>query len=263
MIRGIALTIGGSDSGGCAGIQADLKTFMALKIHGCTAITCVTAQNTYGVNRVDPLPSTSLKEQIITVLNDFDIGALKTGMLLNKSLIETTSECLNSINIPKLIDPVMVSRAGSTLIEKDAVEAYKKLLIPQAELITPNIYEGSLISGLEITNKKEMEKAAEKIINHGVSAVLIKGGGIKNLRGKDYFLTSKNNGQWFVNNTINTQNTNGSGCTLIAAITAFRSSNYNLSDSIKKAKNYVEQGLINSLDIGKGQGPLCHWKNRP
>jgi hydroxymethylpyrimidine/phosphomethylpyrimidine kinase len=133
----IALTIGGSDSGGGAGIQADLKTFLALQVHGCSAITCVTAQNTCGVTRVDALPPASVVAQVEAVCGDLAVAAVKTGMLLNRGLIEATAAALEPLALPKLIDPVMVSRAGSPLLEADAIEAYRQLLLPQAELITP------------------------------------------------------------------------------------------------------------------------------
>ena len=259
MYKSIALTIGGSDSGGCAGIQADLKTFMALKVHGCSALTCITAQNSLGVNRIDPLPPASISSQITSIINDFNISALKTGMLLNKEIIEKTSESLRFMNVPKLIDPVMVSRTGSVLIEKDAIEAYKSLLITQGELITPNIYEASLLSEIEIKNADDVIKSAYIILNKGVNAVLIKGGGIKELQGKDYFLQSSKEGVWLNHNVIKTNNTNGSGCTLIAAITAYRAQNFTLKESIVEAKCYIESSIRNSFKIGAGPGTLCHW----
>ncbi len=259
MFKGIALTIGGSDSGGGAGIQADIKTFMALKVHGCSAITCITAQNSLGVTRIDPLSSDSVCTQINSIANDFNIMALKTGMLLNKKLIESISDCVSMLKVPKLIDPVMVSRTGSLLIEKDAIEAYKSIFINQGELITPNIYEASILSDLEITNSSDIEKAGYCLLNKGVKAVLIKGGGIQGLQGKDYFIENSKEGFWLNHNPIKTENTHGSGCTLIAAITAYRALNYNLKDSIMKAKLYVESAINNSFKLGKGPGTLCHW----
>ena len=139
MVPAIALSIGGSDSGGGAGIQADLKTFLALQVHGCSAITCVTAQNTCGVSRVDALPPEALSAQIEAVLTDLPVAALKTGMLLNRSLIEVTARALEPLTIPRLIDPVMVSRAGSVLLEPEAIEAYRQRLLPLADLITPDV----------------------------------------------------------------------------------------------------------------------------
>ena len=150
MYSNIALSIGGSDSGGGAGIQADLRTFMALKVHGCSVITCVTAQNSVQVKCVEPLKKDTLISQIDTLFSDFDIKSLKTGMLLNDSIINATALKLKSFSIPKIIDPVMVSRTGSKLLEDSAINAYKKLLLPIADLVTPNIFEANLLSNLDI-----------------------------------------------------------------------------------------------------------------
>tara|TARA_Y100001968_G_scaffold264436_1_gene253329 strand:+ start:453 stop:1235 length:783 start_codon:yes stop_codon:yes gene_type:complete len=254
----IALTIGGSDSGGGAGIQADIKTFMALKVHGCSAITCVTAQNSLGVCRIEPLDPSSISAQINAIVNDFDISAIKTGMLLNKQIIEETSECLSRIKIPKFIDPVMVSRTGSKLIEGDAIEAYKSLLLKQGELITPNIYEASLLSNIDIKDSIDVVKAASFILSTGVNAVLIKGGGLKGLKGKDYFKENLKEGTWLSHKPIDTENTHGSGCTLIAGITAYRARNFTLKESIIKSKLYIESAIKSSYKIGKGPGTLSH-----
>ncbi len=192
----IALTIGGSDSGGGAGIQADLKTFLALQVHGCSAITCVTAQNTCGVSRVDALPPEALSAQIEAVLTDLPVAALKTGMLLNRSLIEATARALEPLTIPRLIDPVMVSRAGSVLLEPEAIEAYRQRLLPLADLITPNIHEARLLSGEVVQEVSDVEHAAERLLVMGPQAVLIKGGGLPGLRGRDYLLQRNGSGQW-------------------------------------------------------------------
>ena len=150
MYTDVVLSIAGSDSGGGAGIQADLRTFMSIKVHGCSAITCITAQNSKGVNAVEAIHSNIINSQIDAVFSDFSIKALKTGMLLNNEIILNTSKKLNYYSIPKIIDPVMVSRTGARLIEEDAIDSYKKFLFPQADLITPNIFEASLLSGITI-----------------------------------------------------------------------------------------------------------------
>ncbi|MFZ9566490.1 MAG: bifunctional hydroxymethylpyrimidine kinase/phosphomethylpyrimidine kinase, partial [Vulcanococcus sp.] len=157
MVPAIALSIGGSDSGGGAGIQADLKTFLALQVHGCSAITCVTAQNTCGVSRVDALSPEALTAQIEAVVSDLPVAALKTGMLLNRPLIEATAAALRHLQVPMLIDPVMVSRAGSLLLEPEAIAAYRSELCPLAELITPNLHEARLLSGLPIEGPLDVE----------------------------------------------------------------------------------------------------------
>ncbi len=259
MVPAIALTIGGSDSGGGAGIQADLKTFLALQVHGCSALTCVTAQNTCGVSRVDALPPEALSAQVEAVLSDLPVAALKTGMLLNSALISATAAALEGLSIPKLIDPVMVSRAGSVLLEPEAIEAYRQLLLHQAELITPNIHEARLLSGLAIENPADVERVAAQLLELGPQAVLIKGGGLAPLRGRDYLLQRDGLAEWLEHAPVDTPHSHGSGCTLGAAITALRARGLPLLDAVQQAKTYVEQGLRKSLAIGAGQGPLCHW----
>jgi hydroxymethylpyrimidine/phosphomethylpyrimidine kinase len=259
VIPPIALTIGGSDSGGGAGIQADLKTFMALQVHGCSAITCITAQNTTGVSRVDALPPDALSAQIDAVTSDLPVAALKTGMLLNVGLIEATAAALARLPLPRLIDPVMVSRAGAVLLEADAIAAYR-LLLPLAELLTPNIQEARLLSGVAIETAADVERAAARLLELGPAAVLVKGGGLPQLRGRDYLLESGGAGQWLQHAAIDTPHTHGSGCTLGAAITAYRASGLAMAEAVVAAKQYVEGGLRRALAIGAGQGPLCHWR---
>jgi hydroxymethylpyrimidine/phosphomethylpyrimidine kinase len=254
----IALTIGGSDSGGGAGIQADLKTFLALRVHGCSAISCITAQNTTGVSRVDALPPQALSAQISAVLSDLSVAALKTGMLLNAGLIEATAEALAPLTIPRLIDPVMVSRAGAVLLEPSAIHAYR-LLLPLAELLTPNLHEAQLLSGVAIEAAADVEQAAERLLELGPAAVLIKGGGRPELRGRDYLLQRDQPGQWLSHARIDTPHTHGSGCTLGAAITAERAHGLPLPEAVAAAKRYVEAALRAALPIGRGQGPLGHW----
>jgi hydroxymethylpyrimidine/phosphomethylpyrimidine kinase len=255
----IALTIGGSDSGGGAGIQADLKTFTALGVHGCSALSCVTAQNTRGVSRVDALPPEALTAQIEAVLSDLPVAALKTGMLLNAALIEATAAALAPLSIPRLIDPVMVSRAGSLLLEPEAIEAYRRLLLPLAELLTPNLHEAALLSGVTIEGTEGVEQAAAVLLELGCAAVLIKGGGLAELRGRDYLQVSGGNGLWLVHPAVDTPHTHGSGCTLGAAITASRARGLPLRQAVQAGKCFVEGGLRHALAIGAGQGPLCHW----
>jgi hydroxymethylpyrimidine/phosphomethylpyrimidine kinase len=255
----IALTIGGSDSGGGAGIQADLKTFTSLQVHGCSALSCVTAQNTCGVTRVDALPAEALSAQIEAVLSDLAVDALKTGMLLNRPLIEATAAALARLTLPRLIDPVMVSRAGAVLLEPGAIEAYRHTLLPQAELLTPNLHEARLLVDHPIQDRAGVEVAAEKLLAMGPAAVLIKGGGLAELRGWDYLLSAAEGGRWLSHSPIATPHTHGSGCTLGAAITAGRARGLALQEAVVQAKRFVEGGLRRSLAIGHGQGPLCHW----
>ena len=258
MYSKIALSIGGSDSGGGAGIQADLRTFMALKVHGCSVITCITAQNSIEVKCVEGVEKNTLLSQIDTLFSDFSIDALKTGMLLNERIIIDTASRLNKYKITKIIDPVMVTRTGSKLLEDSGINAYKKFLLPIADLVTPNIYEANLLSGIEIKSIEDIENSAKIIVGLGAKAVLIKGGGLKDMKGKDFFLDLNGRKEWLFNNFIDTKNTHGSGCTLSAAICGYKALGFELLDSIQKAKLFVEKSLENSYKIGSGPGPLGH-----
>ena len=261
MYSKIVLSIGGSDSGGGAGIQADLRTFMSIKVHGCTAITCITAQNSIGVTGVEAVESHILINQIDALFSDFEIQCLKTGMLLNERIIINTATKLKEYSIPKIIDPVMVSRTGAKLMEDSAINAYKKLLFPQAEIVTPNIYEANLLSNVQIKNEEDIENSAQEILKLGPKAVLIKGGGLNSLKGKDFYIDREGKRDWLINKFINTSNTHGSGCTLSAAICSYRALGFELLDSIIKAKIFVEKSLENSYKIGSGPGPLGHYQS--
>mgnify|MGYP001232645416 CR=1 FL=1 len=258
MYSKIALTIGGSDSGGGAGIQADLKTFMSLKVHGCSVITCVTAQNSRSVIDVEPISIKTLNNQLKALFSDFKISALKTGMLFNEGIISNTSKRISTYSIPKVIDPVMFTRSGDKLLEDISIDAYKKLLIPQADILTPNIFEANLLSNLDIKDANDVEKAGKNILKYGCKAVLIKGGGLKNLKGKDFFINCDGKRYWLEHEYIETTNTHGSGCTLSAAICSNIALGLDLLESIKRAKSFVEISLRNSYQIGLGPGPLGH-----
>lgn len=258
MYSKISLTVGGSDSGGGAGIQADLKTFMSLKVHGCSVITCVTAQNSINVIDVEAISSQVLNNQFDAVFTDFKISALKTGMLFNEEIIFNTSLKLKNQLIPKVIDPVMCSRTGARLLEENAIKAYKELLIPQAEILTPNIFEANLLANTTIKDMTDVEKAGERILEYGCKSVLIKGGGIQKLKGKDFFIDNEGNNYWLKNKFIDTNNTHGSGCTLSAAICGYLSLGEDLLESINHSKSFIEKSLINSYKIGSGPGPLGH-----
>ena len=260
MYSKIVLSIGGSDSGGGAGIQADLRTFMSIKVHGCTAITCITAQNSIGVTGVEAVESHILINQIDALFSDFEIKSLKTGMLLNERIIINTGTKLQEYSIPKIIDPVMVSRTGAKLIEDSAINAYKKLLFPEAEIVTPNIYEANLLSDVQIKNEEDIEISAQEILKLGPKAVLIKGGGLNNLKGKDFYIDKIGKRNWFMNKFVNTLNTHGSGCTLSAAICSYLALGFNLIESINKAKYFIERSLEKSYKIGSGPGPLGHYQ---
>ncbi|NEO54314.1 MAG: bifunctional hydroxymethylpyrimidine kinase/phosphomethylpyrimidine kinase [Okeania sp. SIO3B5] len=256
----VALTIAGSDSGGGAGIQADLRTFAFHCVHGTSALTCITAQNTLGVDRVDALSPEAVKAQIQVVVTDIGVQATKTGMLLSQEIILAVAEEVEALNLkPLVIDPVMVSRAGVQLIDDLAVAALKSVLLPKATVVTPNIYEAEIFTGLEINNLDDMQMAAQEIYSSGAKTVLVKGGAMKNeLRGVDVWF----DGEQFEilrTATVETNNTHGTGCTLSAAIAANLAQGKDLFSAVKLAKDYVTNALDYALEIGQGQGPVGHF----
>jgi len=256
----VALTIAGSDSGGGAGIQADLRTFAFHRIHGTSALTCVTAQNTVGVMRVDALPAEAVAAQIEAVVSDIGVQAVKTGMLLNHEIIATVAAQARELALPNLVvDPVMVSRTGAQLIDDAAISTLRTQLIPLAQVVTPNRYEAQLLSGQTIHTLEEMETAAQKIFQLGAQAVLVKGGGMTGeLRGVDVWFDGS---QPVILRTerVDTPNTHGTGCTLSAAIAANLALGHDLLTATKQAKVYVTTALKYSLSIGQGQGPVGHF----
>ncbi|SRR5579883_958764 len=257
----VALTIAGSDSGGGAGIQADLRTFAFHCVHGTSAITCITAQNTLGVTRVDAVPPEAVVAQIQTVFEDIGIQAAKTGMLLNQEIIAAVAEQVEALPIDNLVvDPVMVSRTGAQLIDDEAVKTLRNVLIPKATIVTPNRYEAQILSGLQINSLDDMRAAAQIIHrNTGVKTVLVKGGSMQgSLRGVDIWFDGQNL-ETFTTKQVDTKNTHGTGCTLSAAIAAHLALGSTLGVAVRQAKEYVTTALLHSLDIGKGQGPVGHF----
>lgn len=262
----IALTIAGSDSGGGAGIQADLRTFSFHQVHGTSALTCITAQNTTGVTRVDALPPEAVIAQIEAVTNDMSVGAAKTGMLLNQAIIEAVAAHLKTAAIKHLvIDPVMVSRTGDKLIDEGAIAALQTQLLPLATVLTPNRYEAQILAGMEIATLDDMQIAAQKILDFGPQSVIVKGGGFTDeLRGVDVWCQqtedqTENQCEVLRSQPVDTQNTHGTGCTLSSAIAANLAKNMSLTDAVKAAKGYVTEALRHSLTIGQGQGPVGHF----
>jgi hydroxymethylpyrimidine/phosphomethylpyrimidine kinase len=254
----VALTIAGSDSGGGAGIQADLRTFAFHLVHGTSALTCVTAQNTCGVSRVDALEPEAVIAQIDAVVSDIGIQALKTGMLLNGPIIAAVADRLAKIAVPIVCDPVMVSRTGAQLIDDGAIALLRRELIPRAALVTPNRYEAQLLAGMAIETLDDMKQAAERILGQ-TTAVLIKGGGFRGeLRGVD-LLADRHGMTVLRTRMVDTPHSHGTGCTLSAAIVANLALGLTLKDSVLAAKDYVTQALDHALAIGQGQGPVGHF----
>lgn len=255
-----ALTIAGSDSGGGAGIQADLRTFSFHRVHGTSALTCVTAQNTTGVTRVDALAPDAVIAQIEAVVSDIGVQAAKTGMLLNQPIIEAVASYLTKHPIAQLvIDPVMVSRTGAKLIDEGAIASLKAQLLPLATVLTPNRYEAQILASIEIESLADMEAAARKIQALGPQAVIVKGGGFTGeLKGVDVWC-EKGTCTVLKTEQVDTTNTHGTGCTLSSAITANLAKDLAPFAAVTAAKDYVTQALEHSLSIGKGQGPVGHF----
>lgn len=256
----VALTIAGSDSGGGAGIQADLRTFAMHCVHGTSALTCITAQNTLGVTRVDGLPPESVTAQVEAVVTDIGVDAVKTGMLLNAAIAQATAAALTTYNLPSVvIDPVMVSRSGARLLDTAAIATIRDRLLPLATITTPNRYEAEILSGIAPTDLATMQAAAQRIHALGPAAVLVKGGGMAGeLRGVDVWFDGDRL-EILRTETVDTPHTHGTGCTLAAAIAAQLALGATPWDAAQAAKRFVTRALGRSLAIGAGQGPVGHF----
>jgi hydroxymethylpyrimidine/phosphomethylpyrimidine kinase len=256
----IALTIAGSDSGGGAGIQADLRTFAFHCVHGTSAVTCITAQNTVEVSRVEAIAPETVSAQIEAVVTDLGVNAVKTGMLLNREIIEVVAQQIKKWELKTLVvDPVMVSRAGAQLIDDRAITSLREVLFPLALVVTPNRYEAQLLSGRAIDSIEQMKTAAEVIHSLGAATVLVKGGGMQGTcKGTDVWFDGEQHHILEVT-AIDTKNTHGTGCTLSAAIAANLAVGEPLLSAIQKAKDYLSEALKFSLEIGAGSGPVGHF----
>ena len=252
------LIIAGSDSSGGAGIQADIKTVTSLGSYAMTAVTAITVQNTNGVKSVTPIPANEIKNQIIYTANDIRPDAIKIGMLHSSEVVEKVAESLKKINVKKIIlDPVMIAKGGTKLINNSAIQTLKKKLIKQVSLITPNIPEAEILSGVRIKSKEDMILAANKLINLGAKNVLIKGGHLNSKKVEDIFL-NKLDFKIFVNQRYNTKNTHGTGCTLSSAITTFFSCGKSIKNACDLGIKYVNSAILNNPKYGKGHGPINH-----
>lgn len=260
----IALTIAGSDSGGGAGIQADLKTFSALGVFGCSAIASLTAQNTLGVQGVLPIPPAFVQQQIHSVLSDINVGAIKSGMLATADIIAAVADSLRAYpHIPFVLDPVMVATSGDRLLAEDAIQTLVDTLMPLATLITPNLHEAAVLLGTTAaSNLEQMQLQGKKILALGARAVLMKGGHTDGEKATDLLITATGV-EIFSAPRLQTNNTHGTGCTLASAIAAGLAKKLSLSDSVKQAKEYLHQALAHSekLTIGQGSGPVHHFYN--
>lgn len=255
-----ALTIAGSDSGGGAGIQADLKTFGALGVHGMSAVTSLTAQNTVEVAEIFDVPGSFVKRQIDLVVEDIGVDAAKTGMLSSAEIVEVVADAAIRHRFERLVvDPVMVSTTGASLLEPSAVDALVNRLFPIALLVTPNLQEAEALTGSPIRDRRSIERAAATIRRMGPRAVLIKGGHQESDTNAADFFVDASHSEWLSARRVPTPHTHGSGCTLSAAIAAWLARGLPLPEACRRAKRYVTAALEHALDIGHGPGPLGHF----
>ena len=253
-----ALTIAGSDSGGGAGIQADLKTFAALGVYGTSALTAITAQNTVGVTQVYELSPKLVDAQIDAIIEDIGAHAVKTGMLANVAIITAIAKKIRQHRLKNLVvDPVMVATSGDLLIKKNAVTALRTQLIPLATVVTPNIPEAEELTGLKIRTGEDIEKAARRMIEMGARAVVIKGGHLKG-PAVDLFFDGKN-ARVLIAPRIRTKNTHGTGCTFSAAIAAYLARGEDLESAVQAAKKYITTAIRAGFSVGAGHGPVHHF----
>ena len=256
-----ALTIAGSDSGGGAGIQADLKTMLALGVHGMSVVTAVTAQNSLGVQGYWELPEESVRQQFRSVVDDIGVDAVKTGMLASAALVETVAELLAGITAPVVVDPVGVSKHGDPLLAADAVATVRELLLPRATVVTPNLYEVAQLTGVKVDDESGLVAAAEAVKALGPRWALIKGG---HLPGEPVdLLWDGQQAHWFRAERHESRHTHGTGCTLASAIAAYLALGHGVVGAVGRAKAYLTGAVRGGFPLGAGIGPVDHaWQWR-
>jgi hydroxymethylpyrimidine/phosphomethylpyrimidine kinase len=255
----IALTIAGSDSGGGAGIQADLKTFQHFRVFGTSVITAVTAQNTRGVAGWVPVDTAMIDTQIEALTTDLRPAALKTGMLGGAAVVETVAAAIRRHSLaPLVVDPVMVSASGYALLESDAVDAVRESLIPLAALVTPNLDEAEILVGESVRDVDAMERAGRALVARGAEAALIKGGHLVGDAAIDV-LVHGDRVRVFTHPRLTTQHTHGTGCTLSSAITAHLALGVTLDEAVERSIEWVHRAIATAPGLGSGHGPLNHW----
>jgi hydroxymethylpyrimidine kinase/phosphomethylpyrimidine kinase len=251
-----ALTIAGSDSGGGAGIQADLKTFASLGVHGMSVITSITAQNTYEVRAVFDLPLNIIEAQFRAVAEDIGVDASKTGMLSNSDIVKLVANLVKNYGLPVVVDPVMIAKSGASLLKEEAVEALMRYLIPVATVVTPNKFEAERLAGLSINSLSDAKKAAKYIVEElGAQAVVLKGGHIEGDESVDILYYSGTFKE-FRAKRIHTKNTHGTGCSFSAAITAELAKGKPIDEAVKIAKMFTTTAIEHGLQLGRGSGPV-------
>lgn len=258
-MRGRVLIVAGSDSGGGAGIQADIKTVTMLDAYAATAVTALTAQNTEGVFGVLPVPPEFVRQQIEVVLDDIGADAVKTGMLHDAPVIEAVAAVLaeRARSIPLVVDPVMAAKGGARLIEPDAVEALKRLLIARAAVVTPNLPEAEILCGRRVADVAAMRAAGETLLGLGCGAALVKGGHLAGGTVADVLVTRDRTRIW-ESPRIDTRHTHGTGCTLASAIAAGLAQGLDIENSVDRARLYVQRAIADAPGFGRGHGPLDH-----
>jgi len=259
MRRPQVLTIAGSDSGGGAGIQADLKTFQELGVFGTSVLTAVTAQNTCGVHGVEPVSSELVTQQLDAIGSDFSIAACKTGMLFDAARIEVVALGMRRHAFNQLVvDPVMIAKGGASLLQDSAVEALKTSLLPLATVVTPNVPEAEVLTGMTIRTFEDRIEAAERMLAYGVGAVILKGGHLDSEFADDLVMTES---ETFILSAprIQTSDTHGTGCTFSAALTAELAKGHSILEATVTAKRFIQSAITHGLEIGAGHGPTNHW----
>ncbi|MFK9090630.1 bifunctional hydroxymethylpyrimidine kinase/phosphomethylpyrimidine kinase [Bacillus salipaludis] len=255
-----ALTIAGSDSGGGAGIQADLKTFQELGVFGMSALTAVTAQNTVGVHAVYPMTAEAVAKQMQALGEDMGADAVKTGMLFSAEIIEAVSVYLKKYQWKNVVvDPVMIAKGGASLLQQEAIFAMKTYLLPLAEVITPNIPEAEVLTGIKIQTFEDKREAAVRLYDLGVRNVVIKGGHDENETESTDLFFDGNEFHTFTSKRIQTKNTHGTGCTFSAVITAELAKGTSVYDAVLTAKDFIQAAIEDGIAIGHGHGPTNHW----
>jgi hydroxymethylpyrimidine/phosphomethylpyrimidine kinase len=256
-VRARALTIAGSDSGGGAGIQADLKTFSALGVFGMTAVTAVTVQNTQGVSDVEELSPRIVGAQIRAVASDIGVDAAKTGMLASAGIVLAVADAVAEMRIPNLVvDPVFVTKHGQPLLAEDAIGVLRERILPLAAIVTPNLPEAGALCGMTVVSRDDMRRAADAILALGPGAVLVKGGHLEGAQTAADLFVSGYAEEWIEAERIDTPHTHGTGCTLSAAITAHLAQGRDLLVAVRAAKAFVTEAIRNALPLGEGVGPV-------
>ncbi|MTD38037.1 bifunctional hydroxymethylpyrimidine kinase/phosphomethylpyrimidine kinase [Erwinia sp. CPCC 100877] len=259
-----ALSIAGFDSGGGAGLQADLKTFQERMVFGTSVLTALPIQNTQGVQKVYDIPLAAIYDQLAIIQVDFKLSAVKTGMLFTAEITKLIADFLKNADFgPLVVDPVMIAKSGHALLKESAISALIEHILPQAFVVTPNIPEAEVISGMNILTREDMIEAGKKIQNLGAKNVVVKGGHhLEGSHSADLLLLETGQSEWLSAPRIATKNTHGTGCTFSACITAELAKERTVSEAVHTAKDFIQAAIADGLSVGLGNGPTNHWAHR-